>query len=374
MTDKPLSTSLYEQIKHFIRSEIGRQAWKPGDLLPSEHELTRRFAVSRITVKKAMSDLVKEGLVYRIQGKGSYVSPMDGKAPAAPSGIDSVPLRSPVALLLPFINNRFNALLLGGVESVLAEAGYPLLFCHTGNSQANEERILRRLKQAPLAGLIVYPVEGETYNRELVQLALDDVPFVVVDRDLRGIDTHFVGADNVAGAREAVGHLISLGHRNIGFVSTVVAGTSSIEDRLAGYEQAHADYRLPIDRRFRLAHLEIEVPKQAELRSFLARNPDMTAVFAINPGLGLEVADAARGLGLRLPQELSLVFFDDFEFSEFHAVRPSCVVQDSRQLGQEAARMLLAVIEQPRRERRKLFLPPHLLLRDSAVPPVRREA
>ncbi|UVI28993.1 GntR family transcriptional regulator [Paenibacillus spongiae] len=360
--------SLYEQIKTYILSEIAQQHWKPHDRIPSEHELTRQFSVSRITVKKAMSDLVENGVIYRLQGKGSYVSPVDksmiADALPAPS-----PAKRPIALLLPFINNQFNALLLNGVESVLSEAGYPLLFCNTGNSQEKEERVIRNMVDRDVAGMIIYPVEGESYNREILHLTLDSFPLVVMDRYLRGIDTNFVCSDNVKGAQEAVDYLISLGHRNIGFVSTTVTGTSSIEDRLLGYEKSLAEHQIPIDHRYRLVHLDIEVPKTEEIRSFLTRNPGLTAIFAINPGFGLEILKVAEEMNIRVPQDLSLIFFDDFELSEFHYVRPTCVSQEELKLGQEAARLLLSIMMDPKQEKRKLFLPPALIVRDSTAPP-----
>lgn len=360
--------SLYVQIKTYILSKMNEQHWSPHDRIPSEHELMQQFSVSRITVKKAMTDLVEMGVIYRIQGKGTFVSPPDKSLPSDGPPTPP-PNKRPIALLLPFINNQFNALLLNGVERIVSAAGYPLLFCNTENSQAKEERVIRDLVGMGVAGMIIYPVEGESYNREILQLTLDSFPLVVMDRYLRGMDTNFVCSDNVRGAQEAVDHLLSLGHRNIGFVSTTVTGTSSIEDRLLGYEKSLADHQIPIDHRHRLVHLDIEVPKKEEIRAFLTRNPELTAIFAINPGFGLEILKVAEEMNIRVPQDMSLIFFDDFELSEFHYVRPTCISQEEQTLGQEAAKLLLSIMENPAQEKRKLFLPPKLIIRESTAPP-----
>ncbi|MFC5648643.1 GntR family transcriptional regulator [Paenibacillus solisilvae] len=362
--------SLYEQIKHHLLAEIELEHWKPHDKLPSENELTKQFSVSRITVKKAMSDLVEQGIIYRVQGKGTYVSAPDsgsaaGEAPIHPQETQSV------ALLLPFINNQHNALLLNGVESILSEAGYSLLFCNTENSIEKEERIIREMVERQVAGMIVYPVDGESYNREILQLTLDSFPLVVMDRYLRGIDTNCVCPDNLRGAQEGVNYLISLGHRNIGFLSTVITGTSSIEDRLAGYEKALAEHHIPIDRRYRYVDIELGEPKpiKEKIRDFLERNPELTAIFAINPGLGLQAIKVASEMGIRVPEDLSLIFFDDFEFSEFYTVRPTFISQEENVLGKEAAKLLISIMENPEQDTQKLFFPPKLIIRESTAKP-----
>ncbi|RAP75755.1 GntR family transcriptional regulator [Paenibacillus montanisoli] len=362
--------SLYEQIKQYLLTEIELAHLLPHDRLPSESELTKQFSVSRITVKKAMSDLVEQGIVYRIQGKGTYVAASDRSHAAGDPAVKPKITKS-VALLLPFINNQHNALLLNGVESILSEAGYSLLFCNTENSIAKEERTIREMVERNVAGMIIYPVDGESYNREILQLTLDSFPLVVMDRYLRGIDTNCVCPDNLKGAQEGVNHLISLGHRHIGFLSTEISGTSSIEDRLAGYEKALAENQIPIDRRYRYVDIELGEPKpiKEKIRDFLLRHPELTAIFAINPGLGLQVIKVASEMGIRVPEDLSLIFFDDFELSEFYSVMPTFISQEENLLGKEAAKLLISIIENPEQDTKKLFFPPKLTIRESTAKP-----
>ncbi|GGD52475.1 GntR family transcriptional regulator [Paenibacillus nasutitermitis] len=367
------NVSLYEQIKQYLLTEINQGHWNSHDKLPSENELTEQFSVSRITVKKAMSDLVDQGVIYRVQGKGTFVS-----SPGAEPSTEEMPVGQPgkqtIALLLPFINNQHNALLLNGVENILSQAGYSLLFCNTENSIEKEERVIREMIGQQVAGMIVYPVDGESYNREILQLTLDSFPLVVMDRYLRGIDTNCVCPDNFQGARDGVNYLISLGHRNIGFLSTAIAGTSSVEDRLAGYERALADNHIPIDHRYRCVDIDLgePIPIKDKIRVFLDQNPEMTAIFAINPGVGLQVIKLASEIGIRIPLDLSLIFFDDFELSEFHSIRPTFISQEENLLGMEAARLLISLMENPEQNNQKLFFPPKLVIRDSTAKPGHR--
>lgn len=123
------------------------------------------------------------------------------------------------------------------------------------NARESRERELAMLKEAVQSGakgIILFPVHGETYNEEVLRLTMEQYPVVVLDRYLRGVETNCVCSDNENGAYQAVSYLISKGHRRIGCISSPVLGTTSLEDRLHGYEQALADNLIPVDHAARL--------------------------------------------------------------------------------------------------------------------------
>ncbi|HEY0829074.1 MAG TPA: GntR family transcriptional regulator [Bacilli bacterium] len=371
---------LYTQIRKYVHDQITQKVCLPNDRIPSENEFASQFGVSRITVKNALSELIEEGLIFRVQGKGSFVSPDISGEPliyrSEPTNNKSKPL---IAYLMPRLDNMFTAQLLSGVESELSKQGYRLLFCRTHDSQETEKEMLREVIQLGVKGIIIFPVEGETYSEEILRLTLSEFPLVVVDRYLRGIETNCVCSDNVEGAREATSHLVSLGHTRIGFISTAYQGTTSIEDRLTGYEKALADHNIHIDHSLRLVHFDNEqvntilhegIPDELvkhEMQSFLKKNPDMTAVFAINSAVGLTIIEAATEIGIRVPDDLSVVFFDNYELSALSSIPPTCVSQQEKELGKEAARLLVSIIDNPKQERRKILLPTKLIVRKSTA-------
>ncbi|MBM7568796.1 GntR family transcriptional regulator [Paenibacillus sacheonensis] len=371
---------IYKQLQDYLYDCLREAHWKPGDLIPSENELSAQFGVSRITVKKALEALLAEGLVYRIQGKGTFVSDErpDEPVPSAP-GQSVRPEQRLVAYLMPHLSNLHTAHLLSGIERELAEHGYRLLFASTHNSQQREKDKIKEMIGLGVVGIIVYPVDGESYNEDILRLTLDRYPLVIVDRYLRGLETNCVCSDNVEGAFGAVSYLIGLGHTRIGLITTDYVSTSSIEDRIVGYDKAHAENRLPIDHRLRLTHFDVErmnevlqtgIPNPSyreELQQFLLRNPDMTAVFAINASIGATVLDAAHGLGLRIPEDLS-VFCYDHEISAMAALPTTCVSQDGGAIGREAAKMLVSVIGDPDQERQRIVVPSKLVVRQSTGP------
>jgi GntR family transcriptional regulator of arabinose operon len=374
---------LYTQIREYVLDKINQNIWKPGDRLPSENEFAEQFNVSRITVKNALTQLIENNLIYRIQGKGSFVSldPAGEKLLYSQEPmVYSSKTKQLIAYLMPRLENTFTAQLLNGIESELTKLDYRLIYCKTYDSQKTEKEILREVIQLGVKGIIIFPVDGETYNEEILRLTLNDFPLVVVDRYLRGIETNCVCSDNVEGAREVTTYLIENGHRQIGFISTAYQGTTSIEDRLVGYERALAENQIPVEHRLRLVHFDAEqvniVLKEGkgdsstkeEIKAFLKQNPDITAVFAINAAVGLTVIEAAKDMNILVPEQLSVVFFDNYELSSLSSVPPTCISQEEKVMGEEAARLLDSIIQNPKQERRRIITANKLIVRNSVAP------
>ncbi|MBD2862903.1 GntR family transcriptional regulator [Paenibacillus oceani] len=370
-------TPLYRQIKEYVRNQIEQSVWLANDKIPSENEMAGQFKVSRITIKNALQELIEEGLIYRIQGKGTFV---------AQDKLGEPPVYRPekrqgdltVAFLMPRIDNRFTANLLHGIENQLADEGFNLLFRTTGDSQETEKELLNQIVRSGFNGIIIYPAQGQSYNEEILKLTLNEFPVVVVDRYLRGVETNYVCSDNVTGAFEATEHCYRMGHRRIGFISTHVEGTSSIEDRLTGYEKALSENGILIDRYLRLTDLESkevnrilqdgasDSASKERIVQYLERNPELTAVIAVNSSVGLTVMEAAKQLSRRVPEDLSVVFLDDYELSAFSAIPPTFVNQEEYTVGREAVKLLVSVMSNPKQKRRKIVVPTRLVVRASS--------
>jgi GntR family transcriptional regulator of arabinose operon len=358
---------MYKKIESYILDQIISENWKPLSRIPSENELAEQFNVSRITVKNALSELVDRGVVYRQQGKGTFVSEIgQGDLLVKAADVSVSPSKRTIGFLLPRLDNRFTANILSGIEDSFSERGYRLLFSKTNDSQAEEILKIREMQQYGVQGLIIYPVEGEKYNNEILSLTLIKFPLVLLDRLLKGIDTNSVSSNNFQGAIDAVGHLYELGHRHIGFISTNAEGTSSIEDRLAGYEQALEDRHILINRSLQMTRLSInssdeEVSKLIE--QFLLANPHMSALLSSN--YSPHVIQTARRLGIRVPEDLSVVFFDDVVHPEFAIVPPTVVIQQERELGREAGKLIVEQIENGSGDYRQIKLPTSMIVRQS---------
>jgi GntR family transcriptional regulator of arabinose operon len=354
---------LYIQLRTFILEQIQQHRWQSGNRLPSENELAKQFGVSRITVKNAVKTLVQEGLIYRVQGRGSFVAAPGTGEPtliSTESSNNSLPL---IAYLMPWLRNGFTANLLSGVEEEISKSGFNVLFYKTHDSQQLEKELIHQVIQLGVKGIIIFPVEGEHFNEELVQLTLSRFPIVLIDREMRGIAANSVCSDHSGGAYAATKHLIEQGHRQIAFIGSSKRGTMSVEERILGYEKALSDHGLPIHHSHRLLHAEAN-----DIEDFLREHNEITAVFAENSGTGNHIIKIANTLSKSIPERLSLVFFDDYEYSEMSRIQPTVVVQQEEEIGKEAARLLLSLINNPMQEQKKIVLPSHLTVRQSTKP------
>jgi len=353
-------TPLYTQVRDYVLDHIKAGKWREGSRLPSENQLCKMFDVSRITIRSAMDKLVEEGIVYRVQGRGSYVAQFKGEK--EPVRYESV---SPqlVALLVPEMRGLLITRVAEGVASELEHTRYRMLLLTTGHSQEKEERKLEEAMQAGAKGIIVYPSEGQTYNEKMLKLALNRYPIVVIDRYLRGVETNCVCSDHYAGAYEATTHLLKLGHRRIAFATTPYYGTTSLEERLEGYRQALNDHGVIFDKN---RVYEIEEPD--DVQAFLSE-ADMTALFAANEHIGTAAIRAAEACGKSVPGQLSVIFFDDYEYADDARIPPTCVAQQGEQIGREAAKRLLSIMAEPQQARLSIRLPVRLIVRSSTAVP-----
>jgi DNA-binding LacI/PurR family transcriptional regulator len=306
---------MYRRIYDALAKEISAGSLAPGDRVPSEKELSIRYGVSRITSKRALELLSEEGIVVRFPGKGSFVaSAGEGRPPRRRDGAGSI------GLVLPDFSETFGLTLLFGIEDRCRELGYQLSLHRTLDRAELEGEALGRLVDSGAAGVIVLPVHGEDYNPAILRLVLDQVPLSFVDRRLRGLAASFVGTDNVGAARLGVEHLLDRGRKRIAFVSGPISNTSAIEDRREGFVAATSARGIAADTELwvtDMAGARHSAPLQAQaaanlerMRAHLATHPEIDAVFAAEYECALFAREAARLLGRRVPEDLSIVCFD----------------------------------------------------------------
>jgi DNA-binding LacI/PurR family transcriptional regulator/DNA-binding transcriptional regulator YhcF (GntR family) len=359
---------LYRQVREYFLEGIHNRQWKDGELLPSENQLAETLQVSRITIRHALDELVRDGLVYRIQGKGTFLSSAaEGEPVIFGAGTrdshQSLPL---IAYLSPRLHNDYMAALLNNIEEEISARRHLLLFSRTHENQDIEKARLKELARLGIKGIIIFPVDGEIFNEEILRLTLDSYPLVVIDRYLRGLETNCVCSDNSGGAFQAAGHLLSLGHRNIAFISTTMQGTSSIEDRLDGYERAFSEYSVPVRPEFFLTSLKVGDEQNKErIREFLLANPGITGILSVNTTIGVQIIEAAAEAGRTIPQDLSVVFFDKIEHLPF---RPTYIKQQAEDIAKEAIQLLFDILDNPNKKRTKVDLPTTLVQGYSTAP------
>lgn len=379
-------TPLYRQITDHLLAQIEQNALRPGDRIPTEQEISGTFGVSRITAVRAVKELENQGIVSRTKGKGSFVTSRSSWRHDPTSRDLRLAL---VSLVLPF-QERLALGALVGVERVAKNVGYHTSFRNSAANVSLEREILNDDPTHGVAGLIVYPYSSVDNLGAFSSLLVRRYPLVIIDRRLQGLETPFVAVDNFRGTYEATNHLIELGHREIAFTARSVATIESEAERFRGYCRAMIDARVPLRDDLLMVSFEDEHPPQdspddAERSGYIhARTANTildalfglsdppTAIVAMNDGNAIELIRSALARGLRVPEQLSVVGFDNLPFSAHCEIPLTTVEQPFREIGEQAATMLLSRIANPAASYESALLEPKLIVRDSTAPPPSR--
>ena len=261
------------------------------------------------------------------------------------------------------ITDPANGQMLSGVAEVCEEHGLALVLIPTERPGTHGADLLRTTM---LDGVIAH---GEAFSRQRRKLIADRrLPFVTIDAAVEPAED-FVGIDDTGGALEAARHLLDLGHRRIA-VFSLRSSESAVwvsDRRLEGYRTACADAGLPASG-MPVVDLGCSTPRReamAPIRAYLARHLDdrPTAVLAMSDELAAATIEVAAELGLRVPDDLSIVGYDDSPIAEVLGL--TTVHQDHAAKGRAAAAMLLDDSREPRR----LVLPTRLVVRRTTAPP-----
>ncbi|MDR6553235.1 GntR family transcriptional regulator [Paenibacillus qinlingensis] len=351
-----MEAHLYEQLYWHIVHEIKEGKLKVGDRVSSEKELAEQFGVSRITSKKALEKLAEEGLVKRIQGKGSFVAqPVAvGQEPMRHSEeraiLTNVKTRPLIGFIISNFSDEFGLQLLRAMERQSAAHNYDLIIKRTWGSRAEEERAIQLFVSLGIKGLIVTPIHGEHYNADLLRLVLDKFPVVLVDRYLRGIPVCSVYTDNKKAAKDLTLHLIGRGHKEIAFLSPPVENTSTLEDRLLGYTLAFTQEGLKLHLPYCLTSLKGILPinhngtandsDKLALQGFLEQYPEVKAFVASEFLVATLLTQVIDEMGKSL-DDYDIVCFDSLND---HLGKPifTHIQQDEKRMGEGAVDLLVS--------------------------------
>jgi LacI family transcriptional regulator len=277
------------------------------------------------------------------------------------------------------IQNPFYASALRGISNVAEANGFGLLITNSDEDQAKEIQSVELLAQKQVDGLIVTTSDTRK-ARHLHNLRAMGVPLVLLDRAVVGLMVDRVATDNIAAAEQAVRHLIAAGHRQIGIVAELVDEESGGLDvfltravagdpmesetlypswqRLLGYIRAHRIEGLPVDPRLTL--------RAVVSRLMTAPHPP-TALFTTDSTMSEGTMRALAELNLSIPQDLSLICFDDLDWMSFHRPGITSIAQPHLAMGEAAARMLLERIRGENYPPRTVLMPAELIERGSVA-------
>ncbi|RPI33877.1 MAG: LacI family transcriptional regulator [Chloroflexota bacterium] len=267
-----------------------------------------------------------------------------------------------IGLILPDSANPYFAEISRCIEDEAFRLGYSVILCNTERDTKREQFYVDVLSKKQVDG-IIFVAAGDQVD-SLNFLLGEDIPVVLIDRDLPNIQIDAVLTDNQRGGYLATRHLIELGHKSI----ACIAGPSYItpsSERIVGYRMALEENGLAYDENLVLQGDYHPDSGLQIAKNFLNRKPRPTAIFALNDLMALGALRAAAELRFSVPDEIAIVGFDDIEFACYTNPPLTTIAQPKKETGIQAANMLAGRISDPKRSPRRIVLQPELIVRGS---------
>jgi LacI family transcriptional regulator len=333
--------------------------------MPTIHDVARRAGVAPTTVSRVLNDsgYVSNKTRERVEAAIAEL----GYVPNTLARSLRFKKTNTLALVLPDITNPFWTTVARGVEDAASDRGFNVILCNTDESEAEQAKYLTVLLQKQIDGIVLAPARSTAEPVEMIQK--QSVPVVVLDRRVPCTQVDVVRGDSERGAYRLVRHLLTLGHRRIAML-TGPQGVSTAEDRVSGYRQALAETGLDADSDL-VYYGEFTQASGYELtQQVLTATLRPTALFAANNFIAIGSLRALRDAGLRVPEDLTLVSFDDLP--PVFVVDPFLTVaaQPAYEMGHQATELLLTRLSgQALTEYQEIVLPTEIIVRRSSGPP-----
>ena len=269
-----------------------------------------------------------------------------------------------IGMLIPNCSNPYFAEIVRSVEDHCFGAGYTLILCNTDDEPHRQSAYLQALTEKRIDGMIIISTgEGKDFQRMLHGLP---IPMVLLDREIDEVNCDLVETAHLQGGLMATEHLIGLGHRRIACLAGP-ANLNSSAQRIEGWRSALAKAGLAASPEL-LWHSDFTSQGGFNtMQAILASPLAPTAVFVCNDLMSIGALSAAHQAGIQIPQQMSLIGFDDIELAQFASPALTTIAQPKQRIGIAAVDMLLERIQGGRIQARQVILLPELIVRNSTA-------
>lgn len=255
-----------------------------------------------------------------------------------------------IGVVIPELNNIFCTEIITSMEDVLRNHGYAIIVCDCRTDKQLEREAVAFLTQKRVDGIINMPVD-ET-GSHLEEFRRSGKPVVLIDRKIKNLNCDSVFVDNRTASREAVQLLLRDGHRHIG----IIAGPQDIftaKERLLGYKDALTQAQIPVQDNW-ICYGDYKMESGVRgIDELLKKDPKLTAVFVCNYEMTLGAVIGANELGVTIPEDLSLIGYDNLSFARACRPKLTIVVQPTEQIGREVAHVMLERLEKEKGKEQK---------------------
>lgn len=342
----------YILVEDYIRQQIRQR--KITDKLPGERTLAAELGYSYMTIRKAIENLVSEGILYKVPTKGTYVA--DRKKNRSKTRTIGYFLDSHIA---GGLSSPYYALIFNALEKETARNGYTLSY-FTDANQSNLPKTLKKLDGVIASSFL--RVES------LIQEMKEFVPVVVIDNSTADKTIPSVIIDNFSAEVESVDHLCSLGHQRIGFM-TGLEDSDVGKNRYEGYKNGLQKHGIGVDETLVFRGNFTYGSGVSGIEYFLSLESSQrpTAIICANDSMALGAMSSLHKAGLTVPDDLSVIGFDDIDIASQVTPPLTTVAVPVEEIAARAFAMLKALIEGQPLENRHVALPAHLVVRGSTA-------
>lgn len=342
---------LYQKVFDAIEQKILNGAYKVNNKLPYEQELAEEYQVSIITIKRALSELKKQGYISRKPKQGTIV--ISNTKHSIPAAIQHIHLPL-IGCIMTGFDDAFGTEILSGILEASDSFAHIIVKKSLGNA-LKEEQLLQDFIKMNVAGIILLPSSSKYVSPTILELASQRFPMIVIDRTLGDLPISSITTNNTESAEKLTSYVIHQGHQHIGLVtcSNIV---STVEERIQGYIQAHAANHVTMDHALRRSFVESVIPGTDvtvqedihKIAAFIKEHPNMTGIVATEYNIALLIKQAAEQIEKKVPDDLSIVCFDHTaNYFDQTAFRFTHIYQQQYTLGTECVQQLLQLIKAP---------------------------
>ena len=360
--------TLYQVVIDDIMESIQSGAFSFDHPICTESKLMEKHGISRITARRAMTELENRGILYRKRGIGSFVSRDIYQKESQQQAVSSL-----FAFIFPFNISRTGlTTAFQAASHTLTDQGcYASIYITEDDPPSRGRTILTQLTTMHVAGVAYYPKSSDIHINTLNQLVFSGKPVVIMDIPSNCPYISSVTSDNLGGTTQLMEHLISLGHRRIAYISGVQPEERrTVCDRIAGYVLAHEKAGLALRSDFivtdmvenlRRSSIEGEPgPLGEKIKQLMLQG--VTAIMAEHDELAFQILMACREMNISVPRDLSVCGFDDSEWAHVLPGTITTARQDQELIGKHVAELLLGSMGGAVKPAKNIVVPTKLIV------------
>ena len=345
----------YQTLKDIIIDDIQNGVLNEGDKLPSEIELQKNHEVSRHTVRVALDQLENEGIIAKEHGIGSFVK------------LQRKERNRTIGVITTYMSDYIFPEIIRGIERELTEQDYSMLLVNTNNNPNTERKALQMMLDNNVEGIIIEPTKSSYYNPNIdmyLNIRKNGTELITINAEMEDLDLPFIGINDVKAAYVNTSYLIENNHVEIGAIFK--SDDKQGKERLRGYINALSENGLPYRNHNVIMYTtEDQDNKILNEVNDLIDKQEVTAIVCYNDIIALEVLNICTAKGKSIPEDLSIVSFDNSILSMLTSTKITSVSHPQTILGSDAAKEIMKLVENPNYKFKGIVYPVNLDIKES---------